>query len=233
MKQLIISTCCMLLIALTAKGQELPNFRINVTGGYSYFTDAIPNADDASKFIKNKDFKKYVHQLDWRPNVEGNAHYLLNNGLGFGVKFRYLKTDIPQTDLLLDVGQNHYGVVNLSEKHDIIFLAPSIMYAWWLEPTGKFLGTGALSVGYTYLESSGNIDNLSAKFDGDNIGFQVDLGIDYFLTRHISVGFATGYFYSKIKEVRVNLSEDKTKLPEDEQLNLSNIKLNLSLSLHF
>jgi len=127
----------------------------------------------------------------------------------------------------------HYGVISVSEKNEIIFLAPSLIYARWLEPTGIFLGTGALSVGYVYLESSGEVDNSSAMFSGENIGIQVDLGVDYFLTRHISIGLGTGYFYSKIKEVNINLSEQKTKLPENAQPNLSNLKLNLSLAILF
>ncbi|OFX65586.1 MAG: hypothetical protein A2071_02350 [Bacteroidetes bacterium GWC1_47_7] len=107
------------------------------------------------------------------------------------------------------------------------------MYALWLEPTRKFLGSGALSVGYAYLESSGTVDNESAMFSGSNGGFQIDLGVDYFLTRNISVGLSTGYFYAKIKEVNINLSENKTKLPENVQPNLSSLKLNLSLSSNF
>jgi len=132
-----------------------------------------------------------------------NIHYLLNSGLGFGVKYRYLTTNASRTDLLLEQ-REHYGVISVSEKNEIIFLVPSLIYARWLEPTGIFLGTGALSVGYVYLESSGEVDNSSAMFSGENIGIQVDLGVDYFLTRHISIGLGTGYFYSKIKEVNIN-----------------------------
>lgn len=164
MKQFIISTCCLLLITLTVNGQELPNFRINVTGGYSYMTADDPDEYNSFNFIDNNDFKKYNRQLNWAPNIEGNAHYLLNNGLGFGVKYRYLTNNISETDLLLDLGEDHYGVISLSEEYNIIFLAPSVMYACWLEPSGKFLGTGALSAGYTYMETYGNIDKLSTGF---------------------------------------------------------------------
>ena len=68
---------------------------------------------------------------------------------------------------------------------------------------------------------------------GNSVGYQLDFGLDYFLTKKISVGFNTGYFYSKIKEVNMGLSETKTILPENSQLNLSNIKLNVSLALNF
>lgn len=233
MKQFIISSCCMLLIAFTAEGRELPNFRINATGGYSYFLANDPNENYTKIFVKNNSYKKYDRQTTWWQNLEGNAHYLLNNGLGFGIKIRYLTSSAPSTDLLLNVEENHYGIVNLSEQNDVIFLAPSIMYARWLEPTGKFLGSAAVAVGYVTLETHGEIDHFGSKFYGENVGFQFDLGVDYFLTKHISAGIATGYFYSKIKEVRYSLSDKKTKLPENSQPNLSNIKLNLSLSLHF
>ncbi len=232
MKQLVVSVCCMLMGVLSVTSQELPNFRINVTGGYSYFLSTDPNEGGSQLFINNDDYKKYERQLKWGSNLEGNAHYLLSNGLGFGAKFRYLTTDASQTDLLVDAG-DHYGVVGVMEQNEIIFLAPSVMYGWWLDSTGRLLGTGGLSVGYVYLESSGEIDTVAAMFSGNSIGFQADLGVDYFLTRYISIGLATGYFYSKIKEVSINLSERKTKLPENAQPNLSNIKLNLSLSLHF
>ena len=170
--------------------------------------------------------------MKWGSDIEGNVQYLLNNGLGFGAKYRYLTTDAASTDLLFDAGEN-YGVVQIAEQNEIIFVAPSLIYARWLEPTGKLLGTGALSVGYVYLESSGEVDHSSAMFTGGNMGVQIDLGVDYFLTRHFSIGLGTGYFYGKIKEVYINLSEQKTTLPENAQPNLSNIKLNLSLSYHF
>lgn len=232
MKQILICAC-LLITTLSTKAQELPNFRLNLTGGYSYFTATDPNDAGSEMFINNDTFKKYNRDLQWGLNAEGNAHYLLKNGLGFGAKYRYMKTDVSETDLLFDAGDAHYGVVNVSEENKIMFIAPSLMYALWLEPTRKFLGSGALSVGYAYLESSGTVDNESAMFSGSNVGFQIDLGVDYFLTRNISVGLSTGYFYAKIKEVNVNLSENKTKLPENVQPNLSNLKLNLSLSLNF
>lgn len=233
MRQLFISLTLLLMTTIMTLAQELPNFRINVTGGYSYFLQSNNNESGTVVFIENEAFKKYDKDLTWDLNAEGNAHYILNNGLGFGAKFRYMKIDAPSSDLLYDAGNDHYGVLNVSEENEIIFLAPSLMYARWLEPTGKFLATGSLSVGYVYLESSGNVDRASAMFSGSNVGFQADLGVDYFLTRNISVGLNTGYFYSKIKEVNVNLSKDKTTLPENAQPNLSNIKLNLSLSLNF
>lgn len=233
MKQLFICVSFLLMTTLSALAQELPNFRINVTGGFTYFLQSDQNESGSKIFINDDAYKSYNNDLAWGLNAEGNAHYILNGGLGFGAKFRYMKTDAPATDLLYDAGSEHYGVVNISEKNEIMFLAPSLMYARWLEPTGKFLATGALSVGYVYLESSGNLDKASVMFSGANVGFQADLGVDYFLTRNISVGLSTGYFYSKIKEVNVNLSKDKTKLPENSQPDLSNIKLNLSLSLNF
>lgn len=232
MKRLIICAFCMLTLSLSAKSQNLPNFSMNVTGGFSYFLNTDPNEGGTQIYIENNDYKKYDQQLKWGPNLEGNIQYLLNSGLGFGAKFRYLTTDASRTDLLVEVG-DHYGVISIAEQNEIMFLAPSLIYARWLESTGKLLGTGALSVGYVSLESSGEVDNSSAMFSGENIGFQVDLGVDYFLTRHISIGLGTGYFYSKIKEVNINLSEQKTKLPENAQPNLSNLKLNLSLDIHF
>lgn len=42
MKQFIISVCCLLTTTLSALARELPSFRINVTGGYSYFLGFIP-----------------------------------------------------------------------------------------------------------------------------------------------------------------------------------------------
>jgi hypothetical protein len=220
------------MVTLSATSQDLPHFRLNVKGGYSYFLQTDPNEGGSQIFIHNDDYKKYEQQLKWGQNIEGNVHYLLNNGLGLGAKYRYLTTDASRTDLLFDAGE-HYGVVSIAEKNKIIFLAPSLIFARWLEPTGKFLGTGTLSVGYIYLESSGEVDNSSAMFYGDHIGFQIDLGVDYFLTRHISIGIGSGYFYGKIKEVNINLSQQKTKLPESAQPNLSNIQLDLSLSFNF
>lgn len=233
MKLKIVSILCVLSSVLSVSAQELPKVRINLTGGYSYFLNTDPNEGGSQVFIKNDAYDKYNSDLAWGLNGEGNAHYILNNGLGFGAKFRYMKTDAPDTDLLFDAETEHYGVANVSEKNKIMFIAPSLLYARWLEPTGKFLGTGALSVGYTYLESSGNVDRASAMFSGSSVGFQVDLGVDYFFTKNISLGLSTGYFYAKIKEVNINLSKDKTKLPENSQPDLSNIKLNLSLSFNF
>lgn len=233
MKLRILSVLCVLSSILSAKAQELPNVRINITGGYSHFLVTDLNSEIGDKFIRDAAFRKVDRQGKWGLNVEGNAHYIFNSGLGLGAKYRYMMVDVPKTDLLYDAGQDHYGVVSLSENNDIMFIAPSLMYAHWLDGNGKFLATGALSVGYVYLESKGSVDATTAMFSGNNVGFQADLGVDYFLTKNISVGVSTGYFYSKIKEVKVNLSKGKTKLPEDAQPNLSNIKLNLSLSLNF
>ncbi len=66
-------------------------------------------------------------------------------------------------------------------------------YGW--KPTENF-GLGSLIVGYTYLESAGTVDNESAMFLGSNVGFQIDLGVDYFLTRNFP-GFGTGYSMRK------------------------------------
>jgi len=62
--------------------------------------------------------------------IAGNIHYLLNSGLGFGAKFRYLTTDASRTDLLFEAGE-HYGVISVAEQNEIIFLPPSLIYARW------------------------------------------------------------------------------------------------------
>lgn len=233
MKQVQLTLCCLLFLSVISVAQELPRFRISGTGGYSYFLKTDPPEELAKVLIKNDAYNNYIDKISWGLNAEGNAHYILKSGLGFGAKYRYWSVEAPATDLFFDAGQEHYGVVNLSEDNRIMFIAPSIMYAKWLHPSGRLLGTGAISVGYTYLESSGNVDFQRAMFDGSNLGFQADLGVDYFLTRNISLGLSTGYFYSKIKKVAVNLSENKTELPENAQPDLSNIKLNFLLSINF
>ncbi len=233
MKLKILSILCALSAVVGASAQKLPGIRINITGGYGYMLKTQVGNNSSSLLIQNDAFKNYEKRLTWASNIEGNAHYIFKNGLALGAKYRYLKAEAPATDFLVEAGAEHYGVVNLSEKNKIIFMAPSLMYVYRFGADGRFWGSGALSVGYTQLEASANIDNNSVKLWGDNVGVQADLGVDYFLTQNISLGVSTGYFYAKIKEVRVNLNEEKTKLPVNSQLDLSNIKLNLSLSIHF
>ena len=216
--------------ASVISAQNFPNVRISASGGFSYFPVTEPSGE---LFIKNEAYNQYNRHLSWGKNVDGNAHYISNMGLGFGVKYRYLNVKAPSTDLFVDAGSEHYGVINLSEDNDIHFIAPSVMYMRWLGDTNKLLALTSLSIGYTDLTSRGNIDGTSLVMFGNNVGYQLDLGLDYFLTKKISVGFNTGYFYSKIKEVNMGLSETKTILPENSQLNLSNIKLNVSLALNF
>lgn len=171
MKKTLICLFTLLTVTLSATSQELPHFRLNITGGYGYFLHTDPNEGGSQIFIHNDDYNNYQRQLKWGSDIEGNVQYLLNNGLGFGAKYRYLTTDAASTDLLFDAGE-HYGVVQIAEQNEIIFVAPSLIYARWLEPTGKLLGTGALSVGYVYLESSGEVDHSSAMFTGGNMGFR-------------------------------------------------------------
>lgn len=233
MKQFIVSICCMLAAMVSASAQDLPRFRVNVSGGYTYFMKSDPNDQASRVFVKNDAYDAYRRDLRFAPNAEANAFFILRNGLGFGAKFAYTQVNAKETDLLIDAGNEHYSVLSISERNSIFFLAPTLMYTQWIEPSKRFLANGALSVGFVHLDSSGMLDLTSLAFYGDAVGFQVDFGVDYFLTRNISLGLSSGYFYTKVKEVEFMMSEGKTKLPEKAQPNLSSIKLNLSLSLNF
>ncbi|MFV0419290.1 MAG: hypothetical protein ACK5KT_11240 [Dysgonomonas sp.] len=217
------------LAASFVSAQDYPNVRISASGGFSYFPVTEPTGQT---FVKNSAYDSYNNHLKWGRNVDGNVHYILNMGLGFGAKYRYINVSAPPTDLFVDIGSEHYGVFNLQEKNDIQFIAPSIMFMQRLGRSSKFMAVTSVSVGYTYLQSIGELDGLSLVMTGSNIGYQFDLGLDYFITKTISIGLNTGYFSSTIKGANLGLSEKKTALKKEQQPNLSNIKLNASLAIN-
>ena len=68
-----------------------------------------------------------------------------------------------------------------------------------------------------------------------SIGLGIDLGIDYFITKPLSVGVKTGLFIAKFTNIvdYNGVDTQNTTLDSKNAINLSNVNLSIGVSYHF
>lgn len=195
MKKIFVSLFLLAGIALSLNAQTivtsdqqaakaLPKWRIAVQGGGGYRMGKLPIG------ISN-DMREYMNGLKWGYSYGADITYFFGPTLGVGVKYHDFHTsNQAQGTFTFDNGSSKSGT--MADKIDIWFLGPILSYRV-LDSNARnafYMSAGAGYVGF--YNNATLVDPL--KMTGGTIGMTCEIGFDFGLSDHLSLGFAASCF---------------------------------------
>jgi hypothetical protein len=197
--------------------EEGAKWRINLSGGIGY--DIEDTSEDEQSMIDmgfdSKKVKDLVNDFKLGMQGSGDIHYLLNKNWGVGLKYIFYtnKGEISETKTLPLVSGYGNIELNITETDYLNYVGPSIHVR---TSTGipNLAISATFSGGYTYLRSQMKYLGVKSGFSGNSsnevlpviahrgrFGGYAELGLEYFLTEKLSLGFDFGYFYTSFDKM--------------------------------
>lgn len=218
------------------------NFRFNVSGGFGYVLAKVPEINFGSQ-AANDVFNDYYNKLKWAKTFQSSVHYRLKSNLFLGVKYLFLNTSASLENIAITSDLNSDGIFltdigDMSEKQYVNFFGPSL-YAEM--PVGtNWIFSSNFDFGWAFYRSENRTPFMEYNpyvarnylITGNNLGANVDIGIDYFLNRNFSIGLKAGITSVNFKKLLIDNGTDTKQrdLDTNSRVNLSNVNLKLGIS---
>jgi len=237
-KKFITLFCLFINLSLFCQTNALSsNFRFDFNGGFGYCLASQPEISTRDENYEA--YTSFIHQLSWMKNLQTSLYYKLSKGSYLGLKYYFMNSSGSVKDIQFDTMDNHGIPVtligDLSEKQYVNYIGPSYMYADWLGYSKKWLCSYSLTTGYASYRCEEKNYMTNYLITSHSIGLGIDLGIDYFITKPLSVGVKTGLFIAKFTNIvdYNGVDTQNTTLDSKNAINLSNVNLSIGVSYHF
>jgi hypothetical protein len=211
--------------------------RIGFSGGPAYLSGSTKEAEKTMKSMgmKDSEVKSYFDQYKtgWQGNV--SAHYFIWPGLAPGIHYRLFRT-----------GASLFATFDPQDKVNIIYdyieedlychyVGLSMLASTALRNSEKWHLTSSLSAGIAYYRDEASLLSMNILSSGKAFGATMEAGLEYFVTRHISVHAGLNLFVSTIGKMTIDTGNGKTemKLPKDERENMSAFDLSAGIRFYF
>ena len=206
---------------------------------FSYALYAQEENNRSPKFTYEAGFGKSIlagfqNMSPWGVHYRGNY----NSGYGINAQFNYIFKDRSLLGLKFDgfgVAGNYKIEDNqlVTENINTYYLAPQL--GWWrsISPRVSFLSN--IGVGYALYQSSGLLDNTEYSIYSHMLGFNVDISLDYLITKQTSIGCKTSVFgaFSDKQYREIGGEKSEFKMDKWNKINPSKIDFSIFYRIYF
>ncbi len=240
MKKTLITSLLSLGALLTLNAQEVvsyvpepepyvevtyPSFRIAVQAGMGFRLGELPSTLGGEERAYYKGLLKgFSFGLD--------ATYFLDSSWGIGIKFNNLHSGKQLENATFDM-DGHQMTGKMADQIDIWFLGPLVSGRGFSKSL-KVSYYGAIGLGCLgYNQIMTRIS--SAQLSGATIGRLAEIGADFYVTDHLSIGATANLLTGALSRMKVSVgSESRTvSLSKDERENLSQVNVQIGLRYTF
>lgn len=214
--------------AQTERSDIRERWRLGVSGGLGHMYASSKDAENelvANGIDRQKarDFYKN-YKSGWQGNAD--LHYLLNPYMGVGAKYALFSTSATLKQISFgnyngDGFHEFFG--NMDNQLYINYVGPSFMGQYFINRRKTWKTTALVSYGYAHYRLEERVMEFPMLATGHTFGGYSELGIEYYLGRHIAIGvnlhFFTGIF--RKFELKNNQNSQTIKLSWDERENVS------------
>ena len=175
------------------KGEEY-RVQIALNGGYTFRTARF------SSDITG-DYKDYLRKLSHGPDLGASLRINIEYGFNLGLHFdRFSKSHRAAAYAYDDDGNYFEG--EISDRHAITFIGGSIGMLSSVTRNNKHFLCMDLLVGYLGYKDEAEEFGQNYKLTGRTVGYGVNFGYDYRITKHIAVGAEVSYIRGALSWVR-------------------------------
>lgn len=236
-KLIVLAIICLWISASTFAQTEYktPRIRVSASGGLGYLVASSESAN-INGVINPDAINSANKKLRWAKHLNGDVHYLLNNGWGLGAKYIFQKTSTEVNEVIIELDDYvHYGVANIWERDYVNFVGPSLFGYSTIGNRNNLILTSSLSAGYAWFRSEASVLSKNVLITGANIGMNTELGIDYLFNPNFGLGANLGYLLTTFSKITITdgMSTQEATLNKDMRYNASNFHFSVGLRYYF
>jgi hypothetical protein len=220
----------------TGKSSE-PYYRLRfgATGGMGYLLASSADAEDQMKAMGFDPDKVESYYSDLKSGLFANADisYFFNQEFGAGLKYKFFDTN-GSIEGYIDPhdGVNLY-YTTFKEQVYVNYAGAAFIYQDFINSKKSLKLNSSYSVGLAYYRDEAEVMDQYFLLKGKNIGFDISVGLEYFITPDISVGTDLSVFYSKIQKMTLSNGSTSTSMDLEKE-NYENLsRLELSIGVRF
>ncbi len=212
-------------------------FRIGINAGAGYLTAGSGKAEEAlvNQGLEASKAKSYYKNLKTGWSAGADLSYMITTDLGTGIKYKFFYTSgnvdgffDPQDGVHLIYGS--YG-----ERIFINYYGALFSYQQYFGSAEEFRFYSGYSLGMVTYRNEAEYISSFYLLTGKNFGTEGTIGLEYYLTDHLSAGADLSAFYSSLRKIRMTDGTNTTTIDLDKENyeNLTRFELSLGLRFYF
>ena len=222
----------------TVQKKSVPyqRLRLGLGGGFGYVFASSKEAEQelVDMGFSKKQAQSYYNRLRLGQLGSADLTYFISPNYGMGAKYKFFETSNSQEGFLDPQEGNNLIYGNLSEKIYVNFFGVTFhtQQCFANQPKLRLTSTYALGLA-TYRNET---DAIVRRFllTGKSFAADINIGIEYFVRKNISLGMDLSGFYSSIHKLKVNDGTNSTtmELDKDNYENISRIDLSFGIKIY-
>ena len=204
----------------------LPRLRVYAGGGYVYRT--APVAGGLSPAYVDY-IRRSKSGMDWNAGV----NWFFSEQYGLSVDFSHFRSIVTAFDMPLYSGDIVIDTADLQDLYKMSYASMQLTRRFFLAHQRLILITGA-GTGFNAYSDHAIVGSKSILIQGNALGLNADLSLDYYLYKGLTLGMDINYIYAGMKNITAN--GVKYKLIDytgQRSENLSRLQWNIGLRSYF
>jgi len=220
-----------------AAGEEgFSKLRLGFNAGPGYLLASTKKAIDqmtSQGFAPDK-AKSYYTDLKLGISFTGDAAWMINPDYGAGIRYNFMTTSAGTEGLLEPQDGIHIYYTTYDEKIYVNYGGVAFFYRQAVGKSGSLVLSSSYSLGLATYRNEASYLRQNLLLTGKSIGAELSLGLEYFVSRHLSLGAELSAFYSTIKKVKVSDGSETATvdLDKDNYENLSRLDFSAGIKIY-
>ena len=216
--------------------ESFPRLRFGAGGGLGYLLASSSDAEDEMKSLGFDPDLVHSYYTDLKSGLFANAElaYFFNQKYGAGLKYKFFDTSSSIEGYV----DPHDGVnlyyTTFKEQVYVNYIGAAFLFQEFIDSKKSFKLNSSYSVGLANYRNEAEVMDQFYLLKGKNIGLDISLGLEYFITSGISVGTDLSVFYSKIQKMTLSNGSTSTTmdLGKENYENLSRLELSIGVRFY-
>lgn len=212
-------------------------FRFGISGGAGYLLGSTQNAEDqmVSQGFTFDQAESYYNDMKLGISANADLYLLIPPNYGAGIKYKFFFNSSSIEGFIDPQDGVHLYYTTYREKIYVNFAGASFFYQQTIGSQRSLVLSSILSLGLTTYRDEAEYLHGFYLLTGKNAGFDLGIGLEYFLTSRISLGADLSVFYSSIRKIKITdgTSTSTIELDKENYENLSRIDLSAGVRIYF
>ncbi len=163
----------------------------------------------------------------------GQIHYMVAEHYGIGLDYNFFNSG-GEINGYLNTGGGTIVYANAEDDVFINYLGASF-YSDGRILKSRIKAYSQVSLGLTMFREETLYTYSPMVFTGNTLGMNLELGLEYFFQKNLSLGAGLNYFVSTLSKIKIDdgYSTETVELDDDESENLNHLDLNVGLRYYF
>jgi len=212
-------------------------FRFGLSGGAGYLLGSTQNAEEqmVSQGFTLEQAESYYNDMKLGITASADISLLIPPDYGVGIKYKFFYNSSSTEGFIDPQDGVHLYYTTYRENIYVNFAGISFFYQQFMGSQKSLVLNSSISTGLTTYRDEAEYLHGYYLLTGKNVGIDLGIGLEYFLTSRISLGADLSVFYSSIRKVKITdgTSSSTIELDKENYENLSRIDLSAGIRIYF